>query len=344
MNPIAGPGIRDAEETFPVLRACAIKTEPVAERWLIRSIWGRSAVGIIGGAPKCCKSWLGLDMAVSVASGTPCLGRFTVDVQGPALVYLAEDALPLVRNRIDAICAHRGLDINNLDLHAIAAPALRLDLERDQQRLIATVRSLRPRLLLLDPLVRLHRLDENSASEISGLLGFLRELQRAEDVAIVLTHHASKKQRAQPGQALRGSSDIHAWGDSNAYLARRGDQLILTLEHRSAQAPDPIVIRLMGDTDGTAMHLELADPDSVAAPAVKDSILADRILDRLRAGTGPKTRNELRSACQVNNSHLGDVLNDLERRGLISRSQDGWTCATAPSSTDDSRQRNFQFT
>jgi len=262
-------------------------------------------------------------MAVSVASGTPALGRFAVDAAGPALVYLAEDALPLVRNRVDSICAHRGLDINSLDLHVIAVPALRLDLERDQLKLAATVLAIKPRLLLLDPLVRLHRLDENSASEISGLLGFLRELQRAEDVAIVLTHHASKKQRAQPGQALRGSSDLHAFGDSNAYLARRDDQLILTMEHRSAQAPDPLAIRLASRPDGSATHLELCDP--AAAPASDElTPLPDRILALLTTAAGPKTRNELRTLCRVNNERLGDVLKILEDRRLVSRTSQGW--------------------
>ena len=34
---------------------------------------GVEAVGILGGEPKCCKSFLALDLAVSVASGAPCL-------------------------------------------------------------------------------------------------------------------------------------------------------------------------------------------------------------------------------------------------------------------------------
>jgi hypothetical protein len=36
------------------------------------------AVGIVGGEPKCCKSFLALDLAVAVASGTACLRRFPV--------------------------------------------------------------------------------------------------------------------------------------------------------------------------------------------------------------------------------------------------------------------------
>ena len=86
---------------------------------------------------------------------------------------------------------------------------------------------------------------------------FLRELQRTYDLAVVLVHHASKRQRAQPGQGLRGSSDLHAFGDSNAYLARRQDHLVLSLEHRSAPAPAPLALDLVSLDDGSATHLAL---------------------------------------------------------------------------------------
>ena len=143
-------------ETLPVRRASELEIRPQEESWLIQQLWGRAAVGIIGGSPKTCKSWLGLDMAVSISSATPCLGRFAVQARGPTLVYLAEDALSMVRARLDALCGHRRLDIRGLDLHAITAPSLRLDRERDRQRLKATLEQLKPRMLLLDPLVRLH--------------------------------------------------------------------------------------------------------------------------------------------------------------------------------------------
>lgn len=325
-----------APEAFPVLRAGAIVAETAADHWLLRSLWARAAVGIIGGAPKCCKSWLGLDMAVSVASGTPCLDHFAVETPGPSLVFLAEDALPTVRSRVEAICRHRGLDIATLDLHVITAPVLRLDLAKDQQRLLATVAQIQPRLLLLDPLVRLHRLDENSASEISGLLGFLRELQRAADVAVVLVHHASKKQRAQPGQTLRGSSDLHAFGDSNAYLANRGDHLLLTIEHRAAKVPEPMTLSLVSRPDGSATHLALRDGVAVPAIAGPDA-LADAVRELLRRAAAPRTRQDLRAELRVNNERLGQVLEGLEQRRLIERTPQGWA-AVMPAVAGDVQQ------
>jgi hypothetical protein len=37
------------------------------------------------------------------------------------------------------------------------------------------------------------------------------------------------------GQALRGSSEFQAWGDSNLYLRRdSNDRIVLTVEHRAA--------------------------------------------------------------------------------------------------------------
>ena len=162
--------------SLPTLPVHALQQQADHTPWLVQTLWGAAAVGVIGGAPKACKSWLGLEMAVAVASGTACLDRFSVESPGPAVVYLAEDALPAVRDRVDQLCQHRDLSLAGLDLHVVTAPSLRLDLEQDRHALDHTLTALQPKLLLLDPLVRLHRLDENSAADISGLLGFLRQL------------------------------------------------------------------------------------------------------------------------------------------------------------------------
>ncbi len=325
-----------AIEALSTIRAYEVPPEAAEMRWLAHDLWARQAVGIIGGAPKSFKSWLALDLAVSVASGTPALGRFAVDEPGPVAAYLAEDALPLVRQRIAGICAHRRLALAELDLHLITAPALRLDLETDQQRLRALLEEQRPRLLVLDPLVRLHRLDENSAGEISNLLGFLREMQREFELAVVLVHHMSKRVRANLGQALRGSSDLHAWGDSNAYLVRQKKHLMLTLEHRSAQALDPFQIRLATHQDG--VHLEVIT-DGLAQDSAPPTPLTERVRHALADAETPMPRVALREALRVNNQRLGDALKQLELNGLACRTGAGWTAPSPPvNDSPESRQ------
>ena len=39
----------------------AIDAQPDAPQWLIRDLWSAAAAGVIGGLPKSCKSWFGLD-------------------------------------------------------------------------------------------------------------------------------------------------------------------------------------------------------------------------------------------------------------------------------------------
>jgi RecA-family ATPase len=86
----------------------------------------------------------------------------------------------------------RNLALKSLDVHLLDVPSLRLDDAEDQVRLRGTLRRLAPRLLVLDPLVRLHCADENSSGEISTLLSFLRSIERELETAIVLVHHTRK--------------------------------------------------------------------------------------------------------------------------------------------------------
>jgi len=304
-----------------VVRAGELDPRPAGGlRWLVEPLCPHPSVMIAGGQPKSNKTWFGLDLAVSVASSTPCLGRFPVHLPGRSLVYLAEDALLDVRERLECLCRSRRLDLAQLDLHVITEPALRLDLEPDQARLRAAVERLRPRLLVLDPLVRLHRLDENSSQEISGLLGYLRALQRANEVSILLVHHASKKSHARHGQALRGSSDLHAWTDVGFYLTWRGDQLRLAVELRTAASPEPLELALVSE-DPKATHLEVR----AASSAPPTPSLPHRVLEALRRQVPASVRRyELRDLLGVNNARLGEALGELEQAGLVERTEAGW--------------------
>ena len=135
---------------------------------------------------------------------------------------------------------------------------LRLDHDRDRTRLWETARRLRPRLLVLDPLVRLHGIDENHAGEVAELLGYFRSLQRQLGLSVLLVHHTRKNagDGVAAGQGLRGSGDIHAFGDSNLYLRRTEQHLILSSEHRAAPASAPVYLELVA-TDAETTHLEV---------------------------------------------------------------------------------------
>jgi RecA-family ATPase len=105
----------------------------------------------LAASPSAAKSFLAPDLAVAVAAGVPCLRRFAVCRPGRVLLYPAEDALHIVRRRLEDICAAVGTALAELDVQVITAPSLRLDLEADRARLEETVATLKPRFLILDP-------------------------------------------------------------------------------------------------------------------------------------------------------------------------------------------------
>ncbi len=309
---------------LPVEQAYRLADRAEEQRWLVTGLWSEQAVGIVGGEPKCCKSFLALDLAVAVASGTPCLRHFSVPQPGRVLLYAAEDALHVVRRRLEGICVAAQLSLEDLDVHVITAPTVRLDLPADRTRLERTVEQYKPRLLVLDPFVRLHRIDENASGEVAPLLAYLRTLQRQHSLAVLVVHHARKSAgNMRAGQALRGSSEFHAWGDSNLYLRRSGNELNLTVEHRAAPSPPSIALELA--QRGDALALERVQ--STATQPLPPSSVDERIVSALSDSDRPLPIAELRSLCRVRKATLYARLTELVTTGRLVRSVDGYRLA-----------------
>jgi hypothetical protein len=312
---------------LPVEPAWRLKERIEEHRWLVAGLWAEQAVGIVGGEPKCCKSFLALDIAVAVASGAPCLRRFGVPCAGRVLLYAAEDALHIVRRRLDGICEAAGLALADLDILVITAPTVRLDIDADRLSLAETVARHRPRLLILDPFVRLHRIDENASGEVAPLLAYLRELQRRHAMAVLLVHHARKGAgNARAGQALRGSSEFHAWGDSNLYLRRDGDgdRITLSVEHRAAPPLGPLDVALT--QRGPALALEVVERAAQPTAAPRTS-LDDRIVAELAEAGSPIQFADLRQRCRVRAATLYERLAALSAAGRIAKTGDGYRLA-----------------
>jgi hypothetical protein len=304
---------------FPVQRAAELPTCPPDHRWLIHDLWADQAVGIVGGEPKLGKSLLALDMVVAVAGGVPCLRRFAPARCGPVLVYAAEDALHLVRTRLESICAAAHVRLPDLPIHVITTPSVRLDLLADRQRLQATIAVQRPILLVLDPFVRLHRIDENASSEVAPILAYLRELQRCFALAVAVVHHARKGAHAiRAGQALRGTSEFHAWGDSNLYLRRLDDRLLLSIEQRAAPSQNDLPVALQ--TVGQAVALHLVDtPSAIRDPSPPPSPVA-RVETVLAQSDHPLTFAELRQACRMRTAVVCQALAALTAQDRLVKS------------------------
>ena len=313
-----------AAQPLPVMRASDIESITHKPSWLIDQLWTHQAVGVIGGSPKSGKTWLALEIAVSVASGTACLGRFDVLSPGLVLIYAAEDCAAAVRNRIETLARLHQVDFDQLDVHIITVDSLRLDRPEHQDRLESTLLLYRPALLILDPLVRIHAIDENVAGQVSMLLGYIRSLQRKAGTAIALVHHVRKNAspNGNAGYSLRGSGDLYAWLDSFLYLRIHQGQRILSAEHRSAPGFGPIALELAQSDLGASLKI-----GPIAANPCDSSTndITSRIIELLALAHEPLTINSLRTRLQVRNERVVEAIRRLTSQGKIKRLARGFS-------------------
>ncbi len=307
---------------FPVRRVADVVPQSSETLWLIEDLWLACGVGILGGESKLGKTYLAAEISVAVATGIDALGSFKTRSPGPVLFYGAEGSISALRSRFDGLALSRGFDINNLNVYLLDNPMIQLDNPEDLRRLCLAIEQCQPRLLVLDPFVRLMgRVDENSSSEVSVVLGSLRTIQRDYNLAILVVHHARKSHATHPSQAFRGSSDFAAWSDSNLFLARKAKHLLLTLEHRSARSPEPIPLRL---EENPAPHFVTLQQEPSIPEPTEQHPLESAIQLELASLSQPLSTVELRDRLHRRKTDVIGALDSLRTAGRIQRSAAGW--------------------
>jgi hypothetical protein len=309
---------------LPVIPAHQLQIVQEEKKWLIKDFWALEAVGIIGGEPKSCKSFLALSIALAVASGKPCLNFFQVKHTGRVLLFAAEDAAHIIRDRLDRLCAFQNIHLADLDFWIITAPSIHLDIETERLNLIETVKKLKPTLLILDPFVRLHTgIDENLSSAVAPILSSLRSIQKKFHCAVSIVHHSRKgAAHIRPGQALRGSSEFHAWGDSNLFLRRNKDNLFLDIEHRNQLGLSALPLELKVNDNSLAL-VHINKPIQIP-PHNHNDRRTFQILQALHASSVPLNIRELQNLCHIRTATLSNILKQLVDSNQVQRTKNGW--------------------
>jgi RecA-family ATPase len=315
---------------FPFCRVASVDPQPPEAVWLIQDLWLLSGVGILGGEPKLGKTFLAVEFAFAVATGLPALGCYKTHQSGPVLFYCAEGSISALRARFDGIALARSFDIQQLNVFLIDVPVIQLDKEKDLNRLHLTIEQCRPKLLILDPFVRLMgRTDENSSAEVSEILAALRTIQRTYDLAILLVHHARKSPASIPALAFRGSSDFAAWSDSNLFLARRNQQLVLILEHRSAESKEPILLSFVKKPAVHFVPIQHATLNTKNDEPPLDPV-EKAIQIELESVSRPLTTVELRQRLRRRKSDVILALDRLRIAEKVQHTSSGWKLLSAP--------------
>jgi hypothetical protein len=301
-------------------------------RFLLRGIWPEGDYGVIGGPEKAGKSWaVGMDLAVSVASGTPWLGIFEVDAPGPVVLFVGEGGERKVVRRMRAVCEARSLELELLPIRT----CLRVPHLSDGESMALVKKELdatRPALVIVDPLYLAARGAKGSdLYEMGSHLERIQLLCQSCRTSLVVSHHWNKTGAGTGAERFSGTGPA-AWGRvliSAAPVGRSYEDpatgatsVVLDLWMKGDEIPDRVVRirrRVWEDDPGdllsplhyevTQLERESDDPRVSGRPPAERKVFAvlldgrertvREIGDEIAARFGPLTRQTIQKSLQA---------------------------------------------
>jgi hypothetical protein len=188
-------------------------------------------IGFVGGEPKVGKSLLVANLALALAAGSQRIG-FPVPTPRRVLVCQFELPLPQFVSRLLVMRRSLGPDADQNLLVDTRATGHLLSAPQGLNHFVVAARAAAAEVIVLDPLYSTHDQDENDTRSMAALCQTLLRLRDATKAALIVVHHIRKSiTREEIGSAFRGSSALHAVGDTYMLLTRPSPQLP-TLELR----------------------------------------------------------------------------------------------------------------
>jgi hypothetical protein len=233
--------------------------------WLIEGLWTDKSKGLIAGHPGVGKTWIALDMLLSVASGLSCMGKYPVRHKGGALLIEEEASRRNLQRRIHAMARGRGLKDHDLtNFYHMTAQFAKIP--KDTNEIITIIKANDIKLVVFDSLRRFHSAKENSSDDMQPVLEGFQRISVIGNCSVVLIHHLSKSgnemgKEKSIFERMRGTGDLWSWRDCIIGVEGEEDAEIAkcSFQFRDAESPMPIQVkRCVGALTG-AIALEALD-------------------------------------------------------------------------------------
>lgn len=197
---------------------------------------------LIYGQPKSRKTFLALNMALGIAQGKSFAG-FNISNPRKVLYLSAEGGYFPTRDRIQKMCLK--IEERHVE-NFLICPNTKINLcdRSDCADIRRVIGNIQPQVVILDPLIRFHSADENTANQMAAVFTLLRELIEQYSLSIIIVHHEGKDEY----RGARGSSAIAGEYDSRIQISTKEEVSTLEFDMRHVATPDKRTILFNEET------------------------------------------------------------------------------------------------
>lgn len=282
--------------------------------WLLRGLLTDQSVFVVGGEPKTTKTWVGLEMAIALATGTKAFGEFDCVHPGAVVLWLAEDSFDNTQARLCALLRTHGADLAaSAERFLIQTRGPQINV-RNPEHLALIIASIRlkmaepPSLLMIDPLRDVHDAVEDKSDDMKVVMSGLRALRDILQCSVLFVHHSAKQslstQGRRPGQMLRGSGTVHGSVDGGMYLSNLKtdysswwtNNAVVELKAAKGVGQLELTLNVTDDENDRARDATWTVSQGEDAAVSREESLAEDIIAALTTAREPMSTEAIRKA------------------------------------------------
>jgi hypothetical protein len=212
--------------------------------WTIKDWLPSKTILFMVSPPECYKTWLELDLAVSIATGLPFLGQLAIEEKqtGPVLLIQQEDWAGQTAKRLHliyynkvfkdgslpyAIKEGKNDDIEEAEvqllppipIHIAKYPDFTIDNKEKLEGLRDMIHKIRPKLVVIDPLYSITKADNYMSTAAKDMMIF-KKLREEYGCTFCFAHHTGKEQEDKKGKRIKSNDRQRIWGSQllNGFL------------------------------------------------------------------------------------------------------------------------------
>ena len=308
--------------------------------WLVQDWLPDKSITFLVSPPESYKTWILLDLAVSVSAGVPFLGSYGVNTTGPTLIIQQEDSHAGLTDRL-ALIVEQKLGMNpvlegdewkvpsmpDLPIYVHPSRMLRFDNKQVIDELEKQIETIKPKVILIDPLYSTTSGVDNYMADLANQMMVLKTWRDKYGCSFVIAHHSRKN--LDPDSTAREDS----WGSQflNAFL-EAGWQI----RRNPRLAQNEIVVRrhskVMGNQNPISLTFDISTVYPMKyrvtarayelAPAAESRQPAQaNLLDLLH--TEDLSQADICSRTGKGRSTVSRQIRQLEAAGLVEKMPDG---------------------